>query len=244
MSRGADVPEEVERRRRRGDAATRPAPDRRIPALRHAPGPTRPGGPGRSRHRHPRGGDRGRRRAARHPGRPAEASARRRLPLRGGLVGHQPALGGGAVRGLLSHHRRTGARARRGDHPRGVPRPRRLPIGRLDSRTHWRTGVLIADRLDGRPLDGDHGAPVRLVSPAQYGYISTKHLCRIEVHTREPKTTRGRPASAIGCSDLIRGRGSPKRNATAALPGWFVRPLYRPSRPRCSASALGERGSR
>jgi DMSO/TMAO reductase YedYZ molybdopterin-dependent catalytic subunit len=47
--------------------------------------------------------------------------------------------------------------------------------------------VLIADRLDGAPLDSDHGAPVRLVSPSQYGFISTKHLCRIEVHTSEPK---------------------------------------------------------
>jgi DMSO/TMAO reductase YedYZ molybdopterin-dependent catalytic subunit len=28
--------------------------------------------------------------------------------------------------------------------------------------------VLIAGHLDGRPLDGDHGAPVRLVSPDQY----------------------------------------------------------------------------
>jgi DMSO/TMAO reductase YedYZ molybdopterin-dependent catalytic subunit len=46
--------------------------------------------------------------------------------------------------------------------------------------------VLIAERLDGRPLDGDHGAPVRLVSPEQYGFMSTKHLCRIEVHTAEP----------------------------------------------------------
>ncbi len=47
--------------------------------------------------------------------------------------------------------------------------------------------VLIAEHLDGRPLDGDHGAPVRLVSPRQYGFISTKHLCRIEVHTAEPE---------------------------------------------------------
>jgi DMSO/TMAO reductase YedYZ molybdopterin-dependent catalytic subunit len=37
--------------------------------------------------------------------------------------------------------------------------------------------VLIADHLDGDPLPLDHGAPVRLVSPHQYGYISTKHLC-------------------------------------------------------------------
>jgi DMSO/TMAO reductase YedYZ molybdopterin-dependent catalytic subunit len=53
--------------------------------------------------------------------------------------------------------------------------------------------VLIADRLDGAALDGDHGAPVRLVSPSQYGYISTKHLCRIEVHTSEP-TARYHPS--------------------------------------------------
>jgi DMSO/TMAO reductase YedYZ molybdopterin-dependent catalytic subunit len=47
--------------------------------------------------------------------------------------------------------------------------------------------VLIADRLAGRPLDSDHGAPVRFLSPGQYGFISTKHLCRIEVHTSEPE---------------------------------------------------------
>lgn len=46
--------------------------------------------------------------------------------------------------------------------------------------------VLLAEHLDGRPLDGDHGAPVRLVSPAQYGFMSTKHLCRIELHATEP----------------------------------------------------------
>jgi DMSO/TMAO reductase YedYZ molybdopterin-dependent catalytic subunit len=46
--------------------------------------------------------------------------------------------------------------------------------------------VLIAEHLDGRPLDGDHGAPVRLVSPGQYGFVSTKHLCRIELHAAEP----------------------------------------------------------
>jgi DMSO/TMAO reductase YedYZ molybdopterin-dependent catalytic subunit len=36
--------------------------------------------------------------------------------------------------------------------------------------------VLIAERLDDHPLDRDHGAPARLVSPSQYGFISTKHL--------------------------------------------------------------------
>ncbi|MGI8795342.1 MAG: molybdopterin-dependent oxidoreductase [Acidimicrobiia bacterium] len=46
--------------------------------------------------------------------------------------------------------------------------------------------VLIAERLNGSPLDADHGAPARLVSPNQYGFVSTKHLCHIELHTAEP----------------------------------------------------------
>lgn len=51
--------------------------------------------------------------------------------------------------------------------------------------------VLLAERLNGQPLDGDHGAPLRLVSPAQYGFINTKHLCRIELLTTEPATCIG-----------------------------------------------------
>jgi DMSO/TMAO reductase YedYZ molybdopterin-dependent catalytic subunit len=51
--------------------------------------------------------------------------------------------------------------------------------------------VLLADQLDGQPLDGAHGAPLRLVSPGQYGFINTKHLCRIELLTAEPATCVG-----------------------------------------------------
>jgi DMSO/TMAO reductase YedYZ molybdopterin-dependent catalytic subunit len=46
--------------------------------------------------------------------------------------------------------------------------------------------VLLADQLGGTALDRDHGAPVRLVSPKQYAYKSAKHVCCIELHTREP----------------------------------------------------------
>ena len=53
--------------------------------------------------------------------------------------------------------------------------------------------VLIAQHLDGLPLDGDHGAPARLVSPNQYGFINAKHLCRIEVHTSQPDDEFGGP---------------------------------------------------
>jgi DMSO/TMAO reductase YedYZ molybdopterin-dependent catalytic subunit len=51
--------------------------------------------------------------------------------------------------------------------------------------------VLLAEHLNGRPLDGDHGAPLRLVTPTQYGFINTKHLCRIELLTAEPATCVG-----------------------------------------------------
>ena len=56
--------------------------------------------------------------------------------------------------------------------------------------------VLLAEHLDGRPLDGDHGAPLRLVSPGQYGFVNTKHLCRIELLTAEPATCVGSASTA------------------------------------------------
>jgi DMSO/TMAO reductase YedYZ molybdopterin-dependent catalytic subunit len=46
--------------------------------------------------------------------------------------------------------------------------------------------VLVADRLDGAPLPLEHGGPLRLVSPSQYGYKSIKYLERIEFHTKRP----------------------------------------------------------
>jgi hypothetical protein len=46
--------------------------------------------------------------------------------------------------------------------------------------------VMLADRLDGRPLGESHGGPVRLVCPTRYGYKSAKHVMRIELHGVEP----------------------------------------------------------
>lgn len=40
--------------------------------------------------------------------------------------------------------------------------------------------VLLADQLDGAPLGIAHGAPLRLVAPAHYGYKNVKHLQTIE----------------------------------------------------------------
>ncbi|WP_030670483.1 molybdopterin-dependent oxidoreductase [Streptomyces sp. NRRL B-1347] len=97
--------------------------------------------------------------------------------------------------------------------------------------------VLIADRLDGRPLDGDHGAPVRLVSPSQYGFISTKHLRRIAFHTSAPPDPdRWNPIAAH-----IRGRVW-KEERHRYLPGRVVRPVYRGLiRPIRALSARGSR---
>ena len=85
--------------------------------------------------------------------------------------------------------------------------------------------VLLAERLDGRPLGDDHGAPVRLVSPAQYGYVSTKHLCRIEVHSTEPPA----PRSLVD-GGLLRSHPRARvweEERHGSLPGWLVRPVYR-----------------
>ncbi len=46
--------------------------------------------------------------------------------------------------------------------------------------------VLLARTIDGAPLDAVHGAPLRLVSPSQYGYKSVKHLVSLELRTAEP----------------------------------------------------------
>jgi DMSO/TMAO reductase YedYZ molybdopterin-dependent catalytic subunit len=59
--------------------------------------------------------------------------------------------------------------------------------------------VLLADRLNVAPLDAKHGAPVRLVAPAHYGFVNVKHLCRIELLTAEPAQSHG---AASGLADV------------------------------------------
>src|SRR5688572_15238782 len=50
--------------------------------------------------------------------------------------------------------------------------------------------VLLADTLSGGPLTIEHGAPLRLVAPAHYGYKSVKHLSSIECWTCEEPPVR------------------------------------------------------
>ncbi|MGH8517177.1 MAG: molybdopterin-dependent oxidoreductase [Panacagrimonas sp.] len=83
--------------------------------------------------------------------------------------------------------------------------------------------VLLADRLDGAPLSVEHGAPLRLVAPAHYGYKNVKHLHRIEFwrdarHYRFPMpypSFMDHPRARVAMEE--RGRG---------LPGWVLR-IYR-----------------
>ena len=83
--------------------------------------------------------------------------------------------------------------------------------------------VLIADRLHGLPLGIDHGAPLRLVAPAHYGYKQVKHLAGIEFWQDAPALKRGHlafmdhPRGRVACEE--RGRW---------IPGMVLRYLYRP----------------
>lgn len=79
--------------------------------------------------------------------------------------------------------------------------------------------VLLATQLDGEPLSRRHGAPLRLVSPRQYGYKNVKHLVGIDFRSEEPSST-------LGPKEHLRARvAEEERHAT--LPNWAVRVPYR-----------------
>jgi DMSO/TMAO reductase YedYZ molybdopterin-dependent catalytic subunit len=79
--------------------------------------------------------------------------------------------------------------------------------------------VLLADAIDGRPLQLEHGAPLRVVAPAHYGYKSVRHLKRIGLY-RTFKAGFGGP--------LVHPRARVEREERSRyLPGAFYRRLYR-----------------
>ena len=86
--------------------------------------------------------------------------------------------------------------------------------------------VLLADSLNGQPISVDHGAPLRLIAPAHYGYKSVKHLSRIEF--REPAS--GYRVSGLSFMDHPRARVAQEERGRV-LPGWLLRYLYRPLIP-------------
>jgi DMSO/TMAO reductase YedYZ molybdopterin-dependent catalytic subunit len=71
---------------------------------------------------------------------------------------------------------------------------------------------------------------VRLVSPAQYGFVSTKHLCRIELYAAEPPAVYHHAQRV----QLTLRMGRPHARARVwreerhrYLPAWAVRSMYR-----------------
>ena len=77
--------------------------------------------------------------------------------------------------------------------------------------------VLLATHLDGALLDARHGAPLRLVSPSQYGYKNVKHLVSLDFRRREPEA---------GAKQHLRARVALEERHPR-LPAWAVRLPYR-----------------
>ena len=82
--------------------------------------------------------------------------------------------------------------------------------------------VLIADRLNDQPLTIEHGAPVRVVAPAHYGYKSPKHLKSIEL-----RASAGYRPLLPRFIDHPRARVALEERGQF-LPGWLLRYVFRP----------------
>lgn len=83
--------------------------------------------------------------------------------------------------------------------------------------------VFIADALNGEPLSSEHGAPLRLVAPAHYGYKNVKHLCTIEFW----QTATSYRSLLPSVMEHPRARVAYEERGRI-LPGWVFRYLYRP----------------
>ena len=84
--------------------------------------------------------------------------------------------------------------------------------------------VLLADTLDGAPLGVDHGAPLRLIAPAHYGYKNVKHLGAIEFWTNRRAYRFPYPYPTF--MDHPRARVALEERARL-LPNWLLRLVYR-----------------
>jgi DMSO/TMAO reductase YedYZ molybdopterin-dependent catalytic subunit len=77
--------------------------------------------------------------------------------------------------------------------------------------------------LNDLPLTIEHGAPVRLVAPAHYGYKSAKHLARIELRADDA----GYQPLIPRLLDHPRARVALEERGQF-LPGWVLRYAFRP----------------
>lgn len=84
--------------------------------------------------------------------------------------------------------------------------------------------VMLADRLNDAPLGIDHGAPMRLVAPAHYGYKSVKHISSIEYLADRRGMKFPFPYPAF--MEHPRARIAHEERARY-LPNWLIVPIYR-----------------
>jgi DMSO/TMAO reductase YedYZ molybdopterin-dependent catalytic subunit len=87
--------------------------------------------------------------------------------------------------------------------------------------------VLVVTELDGAALDRRHGAPLRLVSPSQYGYKSVKHLVGFDIRRAQPK---------LGSKEHLRARVALEERHTR-IPGRLLRVPFRMLIPPTAAMA-------
>jgi len=80
--------------------------------------------------------------------------------------------------------------------------------------------VLLADTMDGVPLSHQHGAPLRLVAPAHYGYKSIKHVSAIDIVDRDFNQ------GFTGFAQHHRGRVAYEERGRWG-PNWLLRYVYR-----------------
>jgi len=84
--------------------------------------------------------------------------------------------------------------------------------------------VLLADHLNGARLGAKHGAPVRLIAPAHYGYKNVKHICAIEFWRDRRAYRFPRPYPRL--MDHPRARVAFEERGNR-VPAWLLRTVYR-----------------
>lgn len=89
--------------------------------------------------------------------------------------------------------------------------------------------TMLARQVDDVPLNEVHGAPLRLISPTQYGYKNVKHLTAFALHVDQP-------ATRLGPKEHPRARVELEERHSR-IPGWLLRWPYRLVIPLTVAAA-------
>ena len=82
--------------------------------------------------------------------------------------------------------------------------------------------VMLADKLDNKPLSLEHGAPIRIVAPDHYGYKNLKHIKCIEFYIERQEVKQG----YLSFMDHPRARVAKEERASKGF-GILYRWLYK-----------------